>query len=430
MSKPQRRRGRRDFLKTRINANRRGIYNGFSAFFMLFAVIFFTGCNSGEAILPTAVPLAVAPEIATEMAEAGEAVVVIVAEEVVEVETAVSLPIDDTIPTPDGDGLRPAAAQQNFVRNEAPAPRNTEEWRPPPMPAPLSYNPDDHYWLIRPIPSGSRNYDLEWYPFGNDVQAADVPAYRIHHGIDFPNETGTPVLAAGSGTVIQAGPFPSPRNGVNYYGNTVVIQHDWQWQGKDVFTLYAHTLELFVAVGDYVEQGQVIAGVGSSGEVTGPHLHLEVRVGENEYADSRNPALWLVPYEGWGTLAGQLVDRQGRHIPGAKLELRPPDSNEILRQQSTYATTVRSDAIWQENFVIGDVPSGEYELHITFADVAYKRDVEIMPGQTSFEIIATEFSYNPTPTPIPLPTPFPTIILSGTVSSESIPELTTPTPES
>jgi hypothetical protein len=125
-------------------------------------------------------------------------------------------------------------------------------------------------------------------------------------------------------------------------------------------------------------------------------------------------------------LAGQLVDRRGRLIPGAKLELRPPGSTEILRQQSTYATTVRSDAIWQENFVIGDVPAGEYELHITLADVAYQRDVEILPGQTSFEIIATEFSYNPTSTPIPLPTPFPTIVLSGTVSADFVP----PTPES
>ena len=91
---------------------------------------------------------------------------------------------------------------------------------------------------------------------------------------------------------------------------------------------------------------------------------------------------------------------------------------------------MRSDAIWQENFVIGDVPAGEYELHITLADVAYQRDVEILPGQTSFEIIATEFSYNPTSTPIPLPTPFPTILLSGTVPADFIPLPVTPTPES
>ncbi len=393
---------------------------------MLAAWLFLlAGCGGGEVVVPTAVPLAIAPEIATKAAEAAAAEV-----EMAEGgETAVPLPFDATIPTPEGDGLRPAQAEQIFVRDSPPASRSTEEWRPPPMLAPLSYNPDDHYWLIRPIPSGSRNYDLEWYPFGNDVQAADIPPYRIHHGIDFPNETGTPVLAAGSGTVIHAGPFPSPTNGVNYYGNTVIIRHDWQWRGQDVFTLYAHTLELFVAEGDTVDQGQVIAGVGSSGEVTGAHLHLEVRVGKNEYAYARNPALWLVPYEGWGTLAGQVVDRRGRPIPGVKLQLRPPGSNEILRQQSTYATTVRPDNVWQENFVIGDVPAGRYELHITVNDIAYKRNVEILPGQTAFEIIATEFSYMPTSTPLPLPTSLPTLIWAGTISPDDGPLPLTPTPE-
>jgi murein DD-endopeptidase MepM/ murein hydrolase activator NlpD len=395
---------------------------------MLLAAVFLLAGCSGELVVPTAVPLAVAPEIATAQAEAGEAVGVVEDGEAVVAATAVPA-ATQPVPTPEGEGVRPSQAEQNYVRDAGPAPRNTEEWRPPPMAAPLSFNPDDHYWLIRPIPSGSRNYDLEWYPFGNDVQAPDVPPYRIHHGVDFPNETGTPVLAAGSGTVVHAGPFPSPTNGVNYYGNTVVIKHNWQWQGQDVYTLYAHTLELFVEVGDRVQQGEVIAGVGSSGEVTGPHLHLEVRVGENEYVDARNPALWLVPYEGWGTLAGRLVDRRGRPIPGAKLELSRPGSSEILRRQSTYATTVRSDAIWQENFVIGDIPAGKYELLITVAGTAYTRKVDILPGQTSFEIIATEFAYNPTPTPLPTAVPPPTVVVTGTVGSPDAPSLTS-TPES
>ncbi len=400
------------------------------SFFLFIGLLAFVGCRQdGSMLIPTAVPLAVAPEIATAQAENNEETTVIVAGDAVPNLTPLPT-IDETIPTPEGEGVRPANAEQNYVRSEGPAPRDTEEWRPPPMTAPLSFSPDDHYWLIRPLPSGSRNYDLEWYPFGNDVQADNVPPYRIHHGIDFPNDTGTPVLAADSGTVIHAGAFPSPRNGVNYYGNTIVIQHDWQWQGKDVFTLYAHTLEYFVEVGDYVEQGEVIAGVGSSGEVTGPHLHFEVRVGENEYVDTRNPALWIVPYEGWGTLAGKVVDRRGRMIPGARLELRHPDSNENLRKQSTYATIIRSDEIWQENFVIGDVPAGEYELHITVADVVYMREVKVLPGQTSFEVIATEFSYNPTSTPIPLPTPFPTILIEGTPATENNLLIPTATPNS
>jgi len=363
----------------------------------------FLGCQAdGITFLPTAVPVAHAPALPTATAVPNELAVVDEGESGATAVPLSSVPL--LVPTPEGVGLRPDQARQNFVRDAGPAPRDASEWRPPAMPAPLSIVPDDHYWLVRPIPSGYRNYDLEWYPFGNDVQAANVPPYRIHHGLDFPNETGTPVLAAGSGVVVHAGPFPSPNNGVNYYGNTVVIKHDWQWQGKDVYTLYAHTLELFVNVGDTVEAGQLIAGVGSSGEVTGPHLHFEVRVGDNAYADARNPALWMAPYEGWGTLAGRLVDKLGRPIADAKIKLLPPGSSEILREQSTYHGTVKADDVWEENFVIGDIPAGEYVLLLTVNDITYRREVEILPGRTAFEIISTEFEYNPTPTPLPTPT--------------------------
>jgi murein DD-endopeptidase MepM/ murein hydrolase activator NlpD len=325
-------------------------------------------------------------------------------------------PVVGSTPTavylPGNNGVRPEDAQQFWVRDLGPS--QPPEQRPPTFEVPLSIAPDDHYWLIRPIPSGYRNYDLEWYPFGNDVQIPDLRPYRIHHGIDFPNETGTPILAASSGTVIHAGPLPSPRNGVNYYGNTVVIKHDWQWQGQDVYTLYAHTLELFVQEGDYVEQGQLIAGVGSSGEVSGPHLHLEVRIGENAYAFARNPALWLVPYEGWGTLAGRFVDRRGQMIPYARVVVNPIDVADgagvetAVRVQQTYSPVVMSDEVWRENFVVPDLPAGRYELLVTFEDRTYRREVTIYPGQTSFEIISTEFEYVPTPTPIPSPTPTPT----------------------
>jgi len=393
--------------------------------FGLILLLGLLGCRAdGVTLAPTAVPLAQFPLLPTATAVPTDSFISAASETTA---TAVAPTPALLIPTPEGAGLRPDQAQQNFVRDAGPAPRDAGEWRPPAMPAPLSIVPDDHYWLVRPIPSGYRNYDLEWYPFGNDVQAANVPPYRIHHGIDFPNETGTPVLAAGSGTVIHAGPFPSPNNGVNYYGNTVIIQHDWQWQGQDVYTLYAHTLELFVDVGDEVAAGQLIAGVGSSGEVTGPHLHFEVRVGENVYAAARNPALWLAPYEGWGTLAGRLVDKRGRLIADAKIQLLPPGRSDILREQSTYYPTVKSDDVWEENFVIGDIPAGEYVLLLTVNDITYRREVEILPGRTVFEIISTEFEYNPTPTPLPTPTP--TVTPFGTPGDAAATPDVTPTPE-
>ncbi len=367
-------------------------------------VVLFVACAS-PAPPPTLIPLANTPVIAVpgdaELVDEDAPVLTETAVAVASLNAATETPRP---PTPAGEGVRPQDAKQYWVPDAGPeAPAGD---RPPLMQVPLSINPDDHYWFIRPVPSGSRNYDLEWYPFGNDVLKEDIGSYRIHHGLDFPNETGTQILALGSGEVVHAGVLPSPRNGVNYYGNTVVIRHDFQWQGKDVYTLYAHTLELFVQVGDIVEQGQLIAGVGSSGEVSGPHVHIEVRVGNNIYGDARNPALWLVPFEGWGTIAGRFVDKNGRFITGAPVTIKPVNVDTPTRRQRTYFPSVQSDDVWRENFVVADLPAGKYEVQLTGIDnIRYERDVEVYPGQTSFVVVSTNFEFNPTSTPVPQPTP-------------------------
>lgn len=87
-----------------------------------------------------------------------------------------------------------------------------------------------------------------------------------HTGLDIATSTGTPIKAAASGTVTFSG-----RKGS--YGYMVVISH-----GNNVQTYYAHCSKLYVSAGESVSQGQTIAAVGSTGNSTGPHLHLEVRV--------------------------------------------------------------------------------------------------------------------------------------------------------
>lgn len=87
-----------------------------------------------------------------------------------------------------------------------------------------------------------------------------------HTGLDIAASTGTPIGAAASGTVTFSG-----RKGS--FGNMIVITH-----GNGVQTYYAHCNSLYVSAGTQVSQGQTIATVGSTGNSTGPHLHLEVRV--------------------------------------------------------------------------------------------------------------------------------------------------------
>ncbi|MEM8604152.1 MAG: peptidoglycan DD-metalloendopeptidase family protein, partial [Cyanobacteria bacterium P01_H01_bin.121] len=88
---------------------------------------------------------------------------------------------------------------------------------------------------------------------------------RLHAGIDFAVDYGTPITAAAPGEVIFAGWYGG-------YGNAVIIDH-----GGGITTLYAHASDLSVQEGDRVSAGLTVASVGSTGFSTGPHLHFEVR---------------------------------------------------------------------------------------------------------------------------------------------------------
>lgn len=91
---------------------------------------------------------------------------------------------------------------------------------------------------------------------------------EMHTGQDISAAIGTPVFAAGSGTVAFAG----AQNG---YGQIVILDH-----GDGLTTRYAHLSAITVAVGDTLARGSVIGRVGSTGRSSGPHLHYEVRVGD------------------------------------------------------------------------------------------------------------------------------------------------------
>ena len=98
--------------------------------------------------------------------------------------------------------------------------------------------------------------------------------YAMHEGLDFAAPTGTPIIAASGGVVLESR-FQSG------YGNTVEIDH-----GDGMITRYAHASKLLVKPGELVGRGQEIALVGSTGQSTGPHLHFEVRL-EGQPLDPR-----------------------------------------------------------------------------------------------------------------------------------------------
>ena len=96
-----------------------------------------------------------------------------------------------------------------------------------------------------------------------------------HTGLDIAATSGTPIKVVAAGTVIAASYDGS-------YGKLVKVDH-----GNGVETWYAHTSKMYVKVGEQVEAGDVIAAVGSTGNSTGPHLHLEIRV-NGEHVNPQN----------------------------------------------------------------------------------------------------------------------------------------------
>lgn len=95
----------------------------------------------------------------------------------------------------------------------------------------------------------------------------------LHDAVDFPAPAGSPVVSVMDGIVITVRyPYPNQLRGATGLANYIVIDH-----GNGLQTAYGHLMTIYVTEGQYLRQGDVIAGVGSTGYSTGPHLHFEVR---------------------------------------------------------------------------------------------------------------------------------------------------------
>ncbi len=132
------------------------------------------------------------------------------------------------------------------------------------------YNQSMMYWPIPTVRAYSSVYGERWG--------------RLHKGLDIANGPipvyGENIVAAASGTVIAVNSTSWYGTGWSYgYGYCIIIDHGRDAKGRTISTLYAHCSKVFVTKGQKVTGGKtVIAQAGKSGDVTGPHLHFEVRV--------------------------------------------------------------------------------------------------------------------------------------------------------
>lgn len=249
----------------------------------------------------------------------------------------------------------------------------------------------DHYVLNRPIPieDNRQHWVDRTYPYGS----TQLGNREVHLGVEFVNARFTPVLAAAAGRVYYAGDDSERQFGpsLNYYGTLVVLEHDlFAADGRRIYTLYGHLQQSRVQTGQQVAVGERIGNVGDSGIAIGPHLHFEVRVGDPQaYRSTRNPELWLRPYVAHGTLAG-LVTVEGA-LPTERIVLFV--RNEAL-QRETYAYErdragdwqVNSSLAWGENFVLGDLPAGSYEVLVStrYGRIRFRQQIQIEPERTTW----------------------------------------------
>jgi murein DD-endopeptidase MepM/ murein hydrolase activator NlpD len=295
----------------------------------------------------------------------------------------------------------------------------TLSWRPPPLPVPVSIRPEDHFWFARPIASNAVNWPHPLYRYGSTY----FGNMRAHAGVDLDSPLGTPVLAAGPGVVVWAGYglFGVKPVEDDPYGLAVAVKHDFGYNNETLYTIYAHMSAINVWVDQPVKMGEQIGLVGSTGFSSGPHLHFEVRIGQNKFRNTYNPELWLAPPTGWGVLAGRVLDAGGRYIPELPIEVI--DSSRRHFQIVSYANTgvMNADPVYKENFVISDLPAGTYTYTMFINGEEYTGATDIRAGQTTFVIIqenvhdiartalpAATDGKAPTLTPTPKPSRTPT----------------------
>lgn len=254
---------------------------------------------------------------------------------------------------------------------------------------------DGHFLFQRPVPLTGPHSIERSYPYGSTQDGKR----EIHHGVEFYNPQGTPVLAAAAGEVVFAGDDalllpPGEGRGEGgplawvpaFYGNVVVLEH--LLNGEAFFTLYGHLRSVGVSAGQRVAAGEQVGEVGASGTAIGSHLHFEIRRGSNDYFSTRNPELWLLPLEGTGVLAGRIVDGRGSLVMGLVNVQRMENGtfNPLsVGSAATYAPTgVNGDDVLQETFALGEIPAGEYRLSLVHYGMVHEQVVKIEAGRLTF----------------------------------------------
>lgn len=239
-----------------------------------------------------------------------------------------------------------------------------------------------HLWLARPIGAGGNVFVASNYRYGSTFNNQ----LETHHGVEFANPMGVPVVAVGPGTVYYAGTDSERQFGpqTNFYGNLVVLQLAQTLNGRSVFALYGHLDQVLVTTGQTVNTGETLGTVGATGVAYGAHLHFEVRVDNGDsYWSTRNPELWLAPGAGRAALAVRVTNERGQHLPGTRVVFTCSDG--APRVLDTYWDPgVTPDEAYGENAAMTDVPAGYCQFEAPFQNQTLTAEATLLADTVNF----------------------------------------------
>jgi hypothetical protein len=278
-------------------------------------------------------------------------------------------------------GLRPAGERRPCLQGRA---RRGEQ-----PAAPLTL------WLERPIGRADNHHIDQTYRYGSTMGGN----FQQHQGVEFNNPDGTPVLAAGPGTVVYAGRAEAGALTVSIRHDTTVTRDGVTYR---LYSTYYHNSSLEVEVGDRVRTGQRISRVGNTGRATNDHLHFELAASPTDslgaIVDSTqrfppyttNAELWLRPLPGTGVVAGQVVGSDGRPVAQARIYglVKPLPGETPFSFAETYGDRGHSHPLYGEHFAVGDVPAGRYVVGTEIEGQRVLREVTVAPGKVSWVVFA------------------------------------------
>jgi murein DD-endopeptidase MepM/ murein hydrolase activator NlpD len=250
----------------------------------------------------------------------------------------------------------------------------------------LTTRADAAYRITRPITENDGHIRQD-YLYGEGA--------AVHKGVDFSVVTGTSVHAVADGIVRQV--IEQYQNGCRpgnqppdpqcpAFGNLILVRHNQRHfdsttgQMAYVYSLYAHLSQwgALVNENDNIVAGQIIGQSDDTGNSSGPHFHLQIMISPDPNqtvvypltwteSNSRNPELWLTPYNGnTGTVVGKVTNVDGNPVGGLLVYGLQKQAGWGYGSSQTYITTaLKPDDILVENWGTTDVTPGTYTITLS-----------------------------------------------------------------